>query len=275
MSNKPLIVMARRAAVAVAATAALAGCATSTTGSVTGSNRSQLLLVSEAEMVQASQQAFNQRKSAAQSKGVLITSGADYNRVTSIMRRLAGQVSHFRPDAARWNWDLALIRNDEVNANVMPGGKVTVYTGLYQKLNLSDDELAAVIGHEMAHALREHSREQVSQQMAGDMALSIGGSLLGLSGGMMDVAGIAKQLTLDLPYSRRMETEADIFGLELAARAGYNPSAALTLWQKMAANGAGQGSAFFSTHPSAADRTSRIQAALPQVMPLYQAARRK
>ena len=275
MSNKPLIVMARRAAVAVAATAALAGCATSTTGSVTGSNRSQLLLVSEAEMVQASQQAFNQRKSAAQSKGVLISSGADYNRVVNIMRRLSTQVAHFRPDAARWNWDLALIRNNDVNANVMPGGKVTVYTGLYQKLNLTDDELAAVIGHEMAHALREHSREQVSQQMAGDMALSIGGSLLGLSGGMMDVAGIAKQLALDLPYSRTMETEADVFGLELAARAGYNPSAALTLWQKMAANGAGQGSAFFSTHPSASDRTARIQAALPQVMPLYQAARRK
>ena len=281
MSKKPLITMARRAAVAVAVTATLAGCATSTTGSVTGSNRSQLLLVSEAEMVQASQQAFNQRKSAAQSKGVLISSGADYNRVVNIMRRLSTQVAHFRPDAARWNWDLALIRNNDVNANVMPGGKVTVYTGLYQKLNLTDDELAAVIGHEMAHALREHSKKAVGQQALTGLAASIGGAVLqsttGASSDTVNLgANILSEYGVNMPFSRSQESEADLLGVRLMAQAGYNPQAAISVWEKMnsVSDNNNALNAITSSHPTNNARISAIRRMLPEVMPIYEQSRR-
>lgn len=265
----------RHGAIALVAAGALAGCVSSTNGSVAAGGRKQLLLVSEDEVIQGAQQAFNQQNSQARAKGALITSGAEYNRVNTIMRRLVPQVGVFRQDAVRWPWELVLINSNELNAHVMPGGKVTVYTGIIRRLNLSDDELAVIIGHEMAHALREHSREQISQQQAGDTLLQLGGSLLGLGQGGMQMAGMAKQLAVDLPYSRNMETEADIYGLELTARAGYDPRASISLWNKMAAAGAGQEASFFSTHPGAADRTARLQAAMPKVMPLYERARRR
>lgn len=265
----------RHSLLAVATTALLAGCASSTSGSVAGGQRSQFMMVSESEIVQAAQQAYTQQNAKARAQGALITSGAEFNRVHTVMRRLIPHVAQFRPDAARWPWELVLINNNELNAHVMPGGKVTVYTGLIRRMNMTDDELAAVIGHEMAHALREHSREQMSQQAVGDLAVSLGGALIGLGSGGTQLAGLAKQVALDMPYSRHMESEADLYGLELAARAGYNPAAALTLWDKMAAAGAGQGPSFLSTHPSASDRTARIRNALPKVMPIYEAARRR
>ncbi|MEI2745478.1 MAG: M48 family metallopeptidase [Ottowia sp.] len=167
-----------------------------------------------------------------------------------------------------------LIDEDTVNAHVMAGGKITVYTGLIRKLRLSDDEIAAVMGHEMAHALREHTREKMSQAAAGDLAIAVGGALLGVGQGAVQLAGLGKQLALDLPFSRHMESEADLYGLELAARAGYDPRAAITLWQKMAQAGGGSGPGFLSTHPSAGDRMGALQAAMPRVLPLYEAARR-
>ncbi len=265
----------RNSLIAVATTAVLAGCASTTAGSVAGGQRSQLMVVSEAEIVQAAQQAFAQQNAKARAQGALVTSGAEFNRVNTVMRRLVPHVAQFRPDAARWHWELVLINTNELNAHVMPGGKVTVYTGLLRRMGMTDDELAVVIGHEMAHAFREHSREQISQQAVGDLAVSLGGALLGLGSGGTQLAGIAKQVAVDMPYSRNMENEADIYGLELAARAGYNPAAALTLWDKMAAAGAGQGPSFLSSHPSASDRTARIRAALPKLMPIYEAARRR
>ena len=168
-----------------------------------------------------------------------------------------------------------LINEDTVNAHVMAGGKITVYTGLIRKLKLSDDEIAAVMGHEMAHALREHTREKMSQSAAGDLAISIGGALLGAGEGAQQIAGLGKQLALDLPFSRGMESEADLYGLELAARAGYDPRAAVTLWQKMAQAGGSNGPGFLSTHPAPGDRMAALEAAIPKVMPLYEAARRK
>ena len=125
----------------------------------------------------------------------------------------------------------------------------------------------------MAHALREHSREKMSQSAAGDLAVSIGGALLGVGSGGTQLAGMAKQLALDLPFSRSMESEADLYGLELAARAGYDPRAAVTLWQKMAGDGGGSGPGFLSTHPSSGDRIAALQNAVPRVLPLYEAAR--
>lgn len=253
-----------------------AGCASTTSGSVAagGAGRSQLLLVSSDEVMQQSLQYYEQQNKQARAKGELITSGPEWSRVNAIMQRLTPQVAAFRSDAARWPWQLVLINEDTVNAHVMAGGKITVYTGLIRKLRLSDDEIAAVMGHEMAHALREHTREKMSQSAAGDMAISIGGALLGLGEGGQQMASMGKQLALDLPFSRSMESEADLYGLELAARAGYDPRAAVTLWQKMAQAGGSNGPSFLSTHPAPGDRMAALQAAIPRVMPLYEAARR-
>lgn len=252
----------------------VAGCASTTSGSVAtgGSARSQLLLVSSEQVMQQSLQYYAEQNREARARGRLVTSGPEWRRVDAIMQRLVAQVGVFRPDAARWPWQLVLIDEDTVNAHVMAGGKITVYTGLIRKLRLSDDEIAAVMGHEMAHALREHTREKISQAAAGDLALSIGGALLGAGQGAMQVASLGKQLALDLPFSRGMESEADLYGLELAARAGYDPRAAITLWQKMARLG-GNGPGFLSTHPSAGDRMAGLERAMPRVLPLYEAAR--
>ena len=263
------------AAAFVCAALLAAGCASTTSGSVAagGKGRSQLLLVSSDQVMQQSLQYYEQQNQQARAKGDLITSGAEWSRVNAVMLRLVPQVGAFRPDAARWPWQLVLIDEDTVNAHVMAGGKITVYTGLIRKLKLSDDEIAAVMGHEMAHALREHTREKMSQSAAGDLAISIGGALLGAGEGVQQMAGLGKQLALDLPFSRGMESEADLYGLELAARAGYDPRAAVSLWQKMAQAGGGNGTGFLSTHPSAGDRMGQLQAAMPRVLPLYEAAR--
>lgn len=261
---------------ALAVALGLAACATSTTGSVTtrGAARSQLLLVAPDTVMQQSLKYYDQQNQEARGQGKLITSGPEYQRVYAVMQRLVPQVSVFRPDAARWPWQLVLLDEDTVNAYVMAGGKITFYTGIIRRLQLSDDEIAAVMGHEMAHALREHTREKMSQSALGDSVLSFGGALLGFGQGATQLAGMGKQIALDLPFSRQMESEADLYGLELAARAGYDPRAAVTLWQKMAAQEQGGGPGFLSTHPASADRMMALQAALPGVLPLYQAAQR-
>ncbi|MNQ40904.1 TPR repeat-containing protein YfgC precursor [compost metagenome] len=163
-----------------------------------------------------------------------------------------------------------VLSSDEINAWCMPGGKIAVYTGLIAKIKPSDDELAAVLGHEIAHALREHARERVSQQMATNLGLSV----LSIAMGSSAATDLGEQLTsvmFTLPNSRTHETEADRMGVELAARAGYDPRAAVTLWQKMGA--AEQGNAppeILSTHPSASSRIGDLQAAAQKVMPLYE-----
>jgi predicted Zn-dependent protease len=265
----------RPLAAALAAALLAAGCASTTTGSVAagGSGRSQLLLVSSEQVMQQSLQYYSKQNTEARSDGKLITSGAEWNRVNTIMQRLVPHVAVFRPDATRWPWQLVLINEDTINAHVMAGGKITFYTGIIRQLKLTDDEIAAIMGHEMAHALREPTREKMSQSAAGDLAVSIGGALLGLGQGGQQLAGLGKQLALDLPFSRHMESEADLYGLELAARGGYDPRAAVTLWQKMARQGGGGGPSFLSTHPASNDRMAALQAAMPRVMPLYEQAR--
>jgi predicted Zn-dependent protease len=165
-----------------------------------------------------------------------------------------------------------VIASDEVNAWCMPGGKMAVYTGLIDKLQITDDELAAVMGHEIAHALREHGREKASQQQAQSTVVNIGAALLGLGNVATGLAGVVANVTWGLPNSREFEREADNVGVELAARAGYDPRAAITLWQKMERASGGGGPGFLSTHPSAADRISELQKSSARVMPLYQQA---
>jgi predicted Zn-dependent protease len=156
----------------------------------------------------------------------------------------------------------------------MPGGKIMVYSGLIEQLQLSDAELATVIGHEMAHALREHSREAVSRAYAQQLGLGAFGVLAGLGQDSMQLAGMITDVTFTLPRSRVQESEADKVGLELMARAGYDPHAALTLWQKMGQASQAGTPAFLNTHPSSSTRLEDLRALLPRVLPLYDAAPR-
>lgn len=261
----------RSGLISIAIVGLLSACATSTKSSVAGGNRSQLLMVSADEVNAASLQFYAQQNAEARKKGGLITSGAEYNRVYAIMQRMIPQVGVFRNDATAWKWELVLIDESTVNAHVMAGGKITFYTGLIRQMKLTDDEIAAVMGHEISHALREHTREKMSQEQASNVALNLGGILLGAGQTTMQIAGAAKTLALDLPFSRSMESEADEFGLELSARAGYNPKAAVTLWEKMGKLGGGTPK-FLSTHPSSEDRVNNLAALQPKVQPLYEAA---
>jgi Zn-dependent protease with chaperone function len=210
----------------------------------------------------------------AQKKGALDKDPAQVQRVKAIVSRLVPQVATFRPDALKWPWEAHVISIDEANAWCMPGGKMAIYTGLIQRLQLTDDEIAAVMGHEIAHALREHSREQISRQMGTQMAIGIAGALFGVGELGQGLGNMVADVTLNLPKSRLHETEADRIGVELAARAGYDPQAAIRLWQKMAkGSSGGQPPKWLSTHPSHEDRLSDLQAYSQKVMPLYQAAK--
>lgn len=209
-----------------------------------------------------------------QANGRLITDSPQGKNLQKIARRLIDQVSVFKPAAAKYGWFIALIDDDKtLNANCGPGGKIVVFSGLLTQLKLTDDEAAAVLGHEIAHALREHSREQASSSAAFEVAGLLGSSALG--GGSLGQSVISKllQTGIGLPFSRRDEIEADMIGLELAARAGYDPHAAITLWKKF--DEAGEKSsmpAFLTTHPSNADRIQVLRGVIPKVMPLYLAA---
>ena len=156
----------------------------------------------------------------------------------------------------------------------MPGGKVMFYTGIIDRLNLTDDEIAAIMGHEISHALREHSRERISRQYATQTGIGVAASIFGLSQGQAQLANVAGDLGLSRPHSRTQESEADQIGLELMARAGYNPQAAISLWQKMQRASQGEPPQFLSTHPASSNRIAELQSLMPKVMPLYQKARR-
>jgi len=253
----------------------LAGCSTTTTGGVVGAERKQLLLVSSQQLDQMAAEGYNKLKAEASAKGVLNTDAAMLQRVRAIAARLAPQTRTFRPDAPGWNWEVNVINSNELNAWCMPGGKIMFYAGLTRQLALSDDEIAVVMGHEISHALREHSREQVSQAIAAQTAIGVGAALFGLGQGSADMAGIAYQSLIATRFSRTDENEADRIGLELTARAGYDPRAGVTLWQKMIkANSGGRPPEFLSSHPADSSRVQVIQGLLPAVMPLYLAARR-
>ena len=232
-------------------------------------------LVSARQLEQGAVQAYRQALTQAEQKGQLNRDAALTTRVRAIAQRLIPQTGAFRSDAPGWSWEVNVIASPEVNAWCMPGGKIAVYTGLIQKLNASDDEIAAVMGHEIAHALREHARERASQQVnAGIFATGVGVALGG-SQGSMDMAGMVANLTYNLPNSRLHETEADRMGVELAARAGFDPRAAVSLWQKMARVSGGGPPQWISTHPSSETRIRDLQDYSGRVMPLFEANRRK
>jgi len=158
--------------------------------------------------------------------------------VRAIANRLIPSTAAFRSDAPGWKWEVNVITSNEVNAWCMPGGKIAVYTGLINSLKITDDELAAVMGHEIGHALREHGRERASEQMVQQLGVTVLGVFAGDIGAQLSQTVL--DVTLSLPHSRTQETEADRIGVELAARSGYDPRAAVSLWQKMGQAGRGQ-----------------------------------
>lgn len=254
---------------------ALDGCKTTTSGGAVGAKRSQLMLVSSQQLEQVAEQSYTKLKAEAVQKGTLNQDRAMLERLLTITNRIKPHTATFRPDAPSWKWEANIISDKQLNAFCMPGGKIIFYSGLINELKLTDDEIAVVLGHEVAHALREHSREQVSQAIAANTTISVGVALLGLSEGIADLAGAGYQALIATRFSRTDETEADHIGLELSARAGYDPRAGVTLWQKMMkANGGQRPSEFLSSHPADSTRIRQIETLLPTVMPLYEATRK-
>jgi predicted Zn-dependent protease len=260
---------------AAAAFAVLAGCQTvdTTKSSAVGVDRKQRFLVSSEQVNASAEEAYKQVLADAQKKGALDRDAATTQRIKTIVGRLTPVTGALRPDAPGWKWETHVLTSKEVNAWCMPGGKIAVYTGLIDTLQPSDAELAAVIGHEMGHALREHSREQMSQQLGEQAAVGVIGAIFNVPQAAVDLAPQVLDLTVNLPHSRQDETEADKVGTELMARAGYDPHAALSLWEKMQKVGGAQPPKLLSTHPPTADRLKDLQAIIDKVDPLYQAAK--
>lgn len=260
----------------VALALSLGACASvqTTQGGVVGVERKQMMVVSSAQIEQASQQAYAKTMGEARSQGALNSNASQVDRVRGIANRLIEHTTAFRPDARAWQWEVNVISSPEVNAWVMPGGKMAIYTGLIDKLQLSDAELAAVIGHEMAHALREHARERASEQAMAGLGISVVAAAAGIGDAGQKGMEYAYQGLLGLPNSRRHETEADRIGVEIAARAGFNPQAAVSLWTKMGQQGGASPPKFLSTHPPREDRLRDLADYAQRVMPLYEQARK-
>lgn len=261
---------------AVLAVVALAACETvqTTGGGVVGVDRGQMMLVSAQQIEQASAQQYQEILAEARRNNALNPDPRQLARVRAITNRLIAQTAVFRPDAPRWNWEVNVLRSDQLNAWCMAGGKIAIYSGLIEQLQLTDDEIAAVLGHEIAHALREHARERVSRAMATGLGISVAGAVLGVGEVGQDLMSSVARVTFELPHSRLHETEADRIGVELAARAGYDPRAAISLWDKMSTRSTAAPPQWLSTHPGHAERKRELTAAAARVMPLYEAARR-
>ena len=229
-------------------------------------------LVPAEQVEAAAQQQYQQLvRGAAQQRALAPADHPQLQRLRAIAERITPHTQAWNPRARQWKWEVNLLGSKELNAFCMPGGKIAFYYGLLQRLQLSDDEVATIMGHEVAHALREHARERIGKTMATRGAIEIGSLLLGLGDLGRAVGGIGGQL-LTLKFGRDDETEADIVGMDLAARAGYDPAAGVTLWQKMLAASQGGPPEWMSTHPAGQSRIQEIQAKLPKVQPLYERA---
>ena len=229
-------------------------------------------LVSAEQVEGAAQQQYAQMLGQYSEKGAVMPAGhAQVVRLRAIAQRLIPFCPAWNRRAAQWRWEVNLVNDPQVNAFCMPGGKIAFYAGILSKLQLSDDEVATIMGHEMAHALREHARERMGKTMATRMGAGLLSSVLGM-GSLGDAAlGMGAQL-LTLRFGREDETEADLVGMDLAARAGHDPAAGVTLWQKMLAASKGAPPVFLSTHPAGDTRIRDIQSKLPKVQPLFAAA---
>lgn len=250
----------------------LAGC---TTSPLTG--RDQYLLVSESQAVSQSAAAYSQMMTDLGKKKKIETGTPRARKVKEITDKLVKEAVRVRPDSAGWKWEVQVIDEPKtVNAFCMAGGKMAIYTGMWDQLKATDDEIAQVMGHEIAHALADHTRERMSIAMtsqAGTQLAAIALASRENQGIALAGAQMAALLAIQLPNSREGEAEADQIGIELAARAGYDPKAAVTLWEKMAKVGGKGPPQFLSTHPSPQNRAAQLAELGAQVQPLYEAAR--
>lgn len=205
---------------------------------------------------------------------VLPARNAQVIRLRKIADRLIPLTPEYNPKAANWKWEVNLINDPKtLNAWCMAGGKIAFYTGIINQLKLTDDEIAMIMGHEMVHALKEHIYYQINKEATLGLGVSQAGKAAGIDS---DLTAFGEKM-LNLTFSRSDEKEADLIGQELAARAGYNPAAAISLWKKFQ-NASGSNASgldeFFSTHPVDDTRIQYLEENLPNVMPLYEEAKR-
>jgi predicted Zn-dependent protease len=248
-------------------TLSLIGCATNP---VTG--RSQFLLISEDQAISASSDAYVKMLAPLDEKGKIDADAEMTARVHRITALLIAQAIQFRPETKDWDWRVKVIDDPEtVNAFCMAGGKMAIYSGLILKLDATDDEIAQVMGHEIAHALSAHTAEQMSIALATNLAVTAFAVTRDEPGVALAGASLAAALAIKLPNSRTAESESDEIGILLAARAGFDPNAAVSLWQKMAKNsGSDSEFDFFSTHPAPVKRIETLRKLVPKMMPYYQ-----
>lgn len=245
--------------------------------------RSRLLLLPASTVERSAAQQYSQLMRAAAQKGVLNVDRVQVERLRNIARSLIPHSIRFNKDAERWRWEVNVISSKTVNAFCMPGGKIVFFTGILEQLQLTDDEVAVIMGHEIGHALLEHGRARMSEQVLKNVGISIAAAVFNLGQLSSEVLAQAAHLAVSLPYARGQESDADLVGMELAARAGRDPRAALAVWQKMQklalqgsqGGGRGQPPQFLSTHPSHETRIHDINAAMPKVLPIYESVRRE
>jgi len=228
-------------------------------------------LVPAAELEQSAVAEYEQIKKQAELKGELLPDNhAQVVRLRAIAARIIPVADRFNSRAGGWPWEVILLKSPQINAFCMPGGKIAFYTGILDTLKLTDDEAAMVMGHEIAHALREHARARIAKGQLTQLGAGILGGLLG-GGHYTDALQLGGNL-LSLKFSRSDETDADIVGLDLIARAAFDPRAGVTLWKKMTEANKRSPLELLSTHPAGENRVKEIEKNLPQVMPVYQAA---
>jgi predicted Zn-dependent protease len=267
--------LARAVTIAVAAFAVWAPNAAAREGVQVGeaSGFSKLVPADQVER-QAALQYRETLAEAAKQQALAPADNAQLKRLREIAQKIIPFANEWNPRVSQWKWEVNLIGSNQINAYCMPGGKIVFYTGIIKTLNLSDDEIAVVMGHEMAHALREHARERMGKSTATQGLARLGGLLasswLGIDPNLADAVAQGGANLLTLKFGREDESEADLVGMELAARAGFDPRAGVTLWQKMAAANKGAPPQWLSTHPSSSSRIADMEASLPQVMPLYE-----
>lgn len=248
---------------------ACANVQTTQSGSL-GVTRKQYIAVDSERLIKQSKQIYIQEVQKARTQGKLNTDLKVYQRVQNITQKLIPQTVVFRPEALNWQWEVNLVDINQPNAYCLPGGKIIVYMGLVTQLRATDGELAAVIGHEIAHVLRDHAAERISVAQRNQAIAGLGAALLNAKTGynFSNIASLGTNLFFNLPNSREQETEADRVGLELMARAGYLPNEAVTLWKKMITN-SDKSASWMSTHPSGVQRITDLEALLPAVMSVY------
>jgi predicted Zn-dependent protease len=220
----------------------------------------------------AAQQYQKMMQEAAANNALLPQAHPQSQRLVAIAQKIIPFSYEWNPRAKSWKWEVNILGSNQINAFCMPGGKIAFYTGILEQLKLTDDEVAMIMGHEVAHALREHARERMGKNAATNIGANLIGGLLGVGNGGAQLLGMGAQM-MTLKFGREDESEADLVGMELAARAGYNPKAGVSLWQKMGQASKGAPPQFLSTHPSGPTRIKDIETNLPKVEPLYERAK--